>query len=62
MADEHEQNLAYQKVRDEMYYRERAVDHALELHKQNKAAPWSAEELIYYANAIYRFYKGTSNE
>ena len=54
--------LQYQKVRDEMYYRERAVEHALELHKQNKAASWSAEELTYYANVIFNFYKGNSNE
>ena len=61
MADEHEQNLAYQKERDEMYYRERAVDHALELVKQNKQIV-SVEALVNNANAIYRFYKGTSNE
>ena len=54
--------LEYQKVRDEMYYRERAVEHALELHKQNKAEPWSAEALTHYANVIYCFYKGNPNE
>ncbi len=59
---EHEQTLAHQKERDRMYYRERAVEHALELHKQNKAAPWSVEELVHYANVINDFYKGNSNE
>jgi hypothetical protein len=54
--------LAYRKGRDDMYYRERAVEHALELQKQNKAANWRVEELLYNANVIYSFYKGNSNE
>ena len=56
-----ETELAYRKERDEMYYRERAVDHALELVKQNKQIV-SVEALVNNANVIYRFYKGTSNE
>jgi len=54
--------LAYRKGRDDMYYRERAVEHALELQKQNKAANLRVEELLYNANVIYSFYKGNSNE
>ena len=51
------EELAYQKERDEMYYRERAVEHALELTKQNKQHQ-SVEGLITNANVIYSFYKG----
>ena len=58
---EHEQNLAYQMGRDELYYRERAVEHALELTKQNKQHK-AVEELILNANVIYSFIKGNSNE
>ena len=58
---EHEQNLAYQKERDELYYRERAVEHALELNKQSKQN-LSVEWLVHNANVIYSFYKGNSNE
>ena len=53
------EELAYQKERDEMYYRERAVEHALNLQKQNKADHWPVETLVENANAIYCFYKGT---
>ena len=60
--DKSAEELAYQKERDEMYYRERAVDHALVLMKQNKYSDGSVEELIFNANAILNFYKGTSNE
>ena len=56
-----ETELAYRKERDDMYYRERAVDHALELIKLSKHTE-SVEALVHYANVIYRFYKGTSNE
>ena len=56
-----ETELAYRKERDEMYYRERAVDHALELVKQNKQIA-TVQALVVNANVIYRFYKGTSNE
>ena len=55
------EELAYQKERDEMYYRERAVEHALELLKQSKQ-PESVGTLIFNANVIYSFYKGNSNE
>ena len=30
------EELMFRMERDQMYYRERAVDHALELNKQNK--------------------------
>ena len=50
--DKTPEELAYQKARDEMYYRERAVEHALELSKQNKQHE-SVEGLIYNANVIY---------
>jgi hypothetical protein len=49
--------LAYQKERDEMFYRERAVDQALVLMKQNKYSE-SVAELINNANVIYNFIKG----
>ena len=54
--------LEHQKERDEMFYRERAVDQALVLMKQNKYSDGSVEELLFNANAIYNFIKGTSNE
>lgn len=57
---EQETNLAYQKERDDMYYRERAVEHALELNKQQLKQQSSVEELVNNANAIYCFYKGNS--
>lgn len=60
--DKSAEELAYRKERDEMYYRERAVDHALVLMKQNKYSEASVEELMFNANAILNFYKGTSNE
>ena len=56
------EELAYRKERDEVYYRERAVDHALVLMKQNKYSEASVEELMFNANAILNFYKGTPNE
>lgn len=56
------EELAYRKERDEMYYRERAVDHALILMKQNKYSESSVEELIFNANAIFNFFKGNPNE
>ena len=31
-----DEELMFRMERDQMYYRERAVDHALELNKQNK--------------------------
>lgn len=55
------EELAYRKERDELYYRERAVDHALELNKQNKQYV-SVEELVHNANVFFNFIKGTSNE
>jgi hypothetical protein len=55
--DEQEQNLAYHKERDDMYYRERAVEHALMLLKQNEETG-SVVELIHNANVIYSFLKG----
>jgi hypothetical protein len=59
--DEQEKNLAYQKERDQMFYRERAVDQALVLMKQNRDSA-SAESLVHNANVIYNFIKGTPNE
>ena len=53
--------LQFRKERDEMFYRERAVDHALILMKQNKQHE-SVGELIHNANVIYNFIKGKSNE
>ena len=53
--------LQFRKERDELYYRERAVDHALILMKQNKQHE-SVGELIHNANVIYNFIKGKSNE
>lgn len=57
-----ETELAYRKERDEMFYRERAVDQALVLMKQNKYSEGSVEELLFNANAIYNFIKGNPNE
>ena len=51
------EELAYQKERDEMYYRERAVEHALELNKLTKEK-WSIIDLTTYANVLFSFYKG----
>jgi hypothetical protein len=56
-----DEELMFRKERDQMYYRERAVDHALELNKQSKQYT-SVSELMYNANVIYNFIKGKSNE
>jgi len=56
------EELQFRKERDEMFYRERAVDQALVLMKQNKYSDGSVEELLFNANAIYNFIKGKSNE
>ena len=53
--------LQFRRERDEMFYRERAVDHALELNKQNKQYV-SVEELVHNANVFFNFIKGKSNE
>jgi len=45
-----------------MFYRERAVDQALTQMKQSKYYEGSVEELLFNANAIYNFIKGTPNE
>jgi hypothetical protein len=55
------EELAFRRERDEMFYRERAVDQALELNKQSKQYT-SVSELMYNANVIYNFIKGKSNE
>lgn len=57
-----DEELMFRKERDEMYYRERAVDHALTQMKQSKYSEGSVEELLFNANAIYNFIKGKSNE
>ena len=56
-----DEELMFRKERDEMYYRERAVDHALTQMKQSKYSE-GVEELLFNANAIYNFIKGKSNE
>jgi predicted nucleotide-binding protein (sugar kinase/HSP70/actin superfamily) len=56
-----DEELMFRMERDQMYYRERAVDHALELNKQNEQNA-SVESLMHNANAIYNFIKGKSNE
>jgi len=56
-----DEELMFRMERDQMYYRERAVDHALELNKQNEQYV-SVEDLLHNANAIYNFIKGKSNE
>jgi predicted S18 family serine protease len=53
--------LQFRKERDELYYRERAVDQALVLMKQNRDSA-SAESLVHNANVLYNFIKGNSNE
>lgn len=55
------EELQFRKERDDLFYRERAVDHALILMKQNKQHE-SVAELIHNANVIYNFIKGKSNE
>jgi hypothetical protein len=55
------EELMFRMERDQMYYRERAVDHALELNKQNKQYV-SVEELVHNANVFFNFIKGTPNE
>ena len=51
------EELQFRKERDDLFYRERAVDHALILMKQNKQHE-SVGELIHNANVIYNFIKG----
>jgi len=53
--------MQFRRERDDLFYRERAVDHALILMKQNKQHE-SVGELIHNANVIYNFIKGKSNE
>jgi len=55
------EELQFRKERDDLFYRERAVDHALILMKQNKQHE-SVGELIYNANVFFNFIKGTLNE
>jgi hypothetical protein len=55
------EELEFRRERDEMFYRERAVDQALVLMKQNKYSE-SVSDLIHNANVIYNFIKGKSNE
>ena len=57
-----DEELMFRKERDQMYYRERAVDQALVLMKDNVLYEGSIEELLFNANAIYNFIKGKSNE
>ena len=55
-----DQALSVQLLQLQMHYRERAVEHALELNKQQLKQQTSVEELVNNANAIYCFYKGNS--
>jgi hypothetical protein len=57
-----DEELVFRMERDEMFYRERAVDQALVLMKDNVLYEGSIEELLFNANAIYNFIKGKSNE
>jgi hypothetical protein len=57
-----DEELMFRMERDEMFYRERAVDQALVLMKDNVLYEGSIEELLFNANAIYNFIKGKSNE
>ena len=57
-----DEELMFRMERDQMYYRERAVDHALTQMKQSKYPEGSVEELLFNANVIYNFIKGKSNE
>jgi len=54
--------LQFRKERDEMFYRERAVDQALAQMKQSRYSEGSVDELLFNANAIYNFIKGNPNE
>jgi hypothetical protein len=54
--------LQFRRERDEMFYRERAVDQAITLMKKSALFEGSVEELLFNANAIYNFIKGTPNE
>ena len=56
------EELEFRRERDEMFYRERAVDQALTQMKQSKYSEGSVEELLFNANAIYTVIKGKSNE
>ena len=53
--------LQFRKERDEMFYRERAVDQALTLMKRGVLTE-EVEDLLHNANVIYNFIKGKSNE
>jgi hypothetical protein len=55
------EELQFRKERDDLFYRERAVEHALELNSQTKQYT-SVEQLMHNANVIYNFIKGKSNE
>lgn len=56
------EELEFRRERDEMFYRERAVDQALVLMKDNVLYEGSMEELLFNANALYNFFKGNLNE
>ena len=51
------EELQFRKERDDLFYRERAVEHALELNSQTKQYT-SVEQLMHNANVIYNFIKG----
>jgi len=53
--------MQFRRERDDLFYRERAVDHALVLLKQNGQNA-SAQNLVHNANVLYNFIKGTPNE
>ena len=54
--------MQFRRERDEMFYRERAVDQAITLMKKSAFYEGSVEELLFNANVIYNFIKGKSNE
>lgn len=56
-----DQALSVQLLQLQMHYRERAVELALGLAKSAEQK-WTAEELTHYANVVYCFIKGNSNE
>ena len=56
------EELEFRRERDEMFYRERAVDQALVLMKDNVLYEGSMEELLFNANALYNFFIGNLNE
>jgi hypothetical protein len=53
--------MQFRRERDELFYRERAVDQALTLMKRGVLTK-EVEDLLHNANAIYNFIKGKSNE